>query len=113
MKCHAPHPCFAGSGACLWWGRGCHLTAVCPSVPTAAPANFRLINVTTGHEAEFTWDPVDNGTLRGEFLGYKVSAAVWYPWSLKKSIQPVGTLATRGEPPYAIPGRGARAVLLL
>ena len=32
---------------------------------------------------------------------------------ISRSVQPVGTQATRGEPPSALPGPGARAVLPL
>ena len=45
------------------------------SVPTAAPTNFRLVKTLDAKRATFAWDPVDNNTLRGEFLGYKVRSA--------------------------------------
>ncbi|XP_043247428.1 neuroglian-like [Amphibalanus amphitrite] len=41
-------------------------------VPTAAPTNFRLVQIHDGKRATFSWDPVDNSTLRGEFLGYRI-----------------------------------------
>jgi len=41
-------------------------------VPTAAPQSFSLVDVIDGKRALFTWSPVDNTTLRGQFVGYRV-----------------------------------------
>lgn len=41
-------------------------------IPTEAPANFTLVQVTTSTSALLSWDPVANDNLRGHFKGYKI-----------------------------------------
>ncbi|XP_041975037.1 neuroglian-like isoform X1 [Aricia agestis] len=41
-------------------------------VPTQAPHNFTLLQVTTGTSALLSWDPVPPETVRGHFKGYKI-----------------------------------------
>lgn len=40
--------------------------------PSAAPRNFRLIEVKDSKSALFTWEPVHESTLNGRFVGYKI-----------------------------------------
>lgn len=43
-------------------------------VPTASPENLRFVSWEEGGRLLVAWDPVDNSTLRGKFVGYKVQA---------------------------------------
>lgn len=42
------------------------------AVPTQAPSNFTLVQVTSPNSALLSWNPVPNDTVRGHFKGYKV-----------------------------------------
>ncbi|XP_047520438.1 neuroglian isoform X2 [Pieris napi] len=44
--------------------------------PLQAPANFSLVQVTTGTTALLSWNPVSAETLRGHFKGYKIQTWV-------------------------------------
>ncbi|XP_037921152.1 neuroglian isoform X2 [Hermetia illucens] len=41
-------------------------------VPTDAPTNFSMIQVTSSTSAVLSWNPVSNTSLRGHFKGYKI-----------------------------------------
>ncbi|CAF4862044.1 unnamed protein product [Pieris macdunnoughi] len=44
--------------------------------PLQSPANFSLVQVTTGTTALLSWNPVSAETLRGHFKGYKIQTWV-------------------------------------
>jgi hypothetical protein len=41
-------------------------------VPLHPVANFRLLSISSGRSATFSWDPVDRNSMNGELKGYKI-----------------------------------------
>ncbi|XP_037068395.1 neuroglian-like isoform X3 [Pollicipes pollicipes] len=65
-------------------------------VPTAPPTNFRLEKIYDGKRALFSWSPVDNSTIRGEFLGYKIQTWTEKEGTDKKREMSFGPDVTQG-----------------
>lgn len=46
------------------------------SVPTEAPQNLTVLNVTGSRSAILSWEPVSPESIKGNFKGYKVNTFI-------------------------------------
>ncbi|KAL4704425.1 hypothetical protein ACJJTC_000424 [Scirpophaga incertulas] len=71
-------------------------------VPLQAPANFTLVQVTTGTTALLSWNPVPPDTVRGHFKGYKIQTWTDGEEDMQKEIlvkaDASSTLVTKFKP---------------